>query len=393
MEANQQSQSIAYSLDDGMTWTTYDEGNPVIHNPPAPYEKQYENFRDPFVFWHEPTEKWILVTALSEIHKLVLWTSDNLKDWKVMSEFGPFNGVGGVWECPNLFPLDLDNDKSQTKWVMIVGLNPGGPPGTVGSGTQYFIGSFDGTKFTPDDESVYAGNETSNWMDWGPDYYATASFNGLPSNDHTVIGWMNNWQYGTKIPAYPWHGAMAAPRHLSLKTINQKPTLIQQPNEAWKSIQSQREHSSTWKTFNQGAKDLGSVGKLLNIALEFSASSASEFGIIVQATSDWKQQTKIGYNFKEKKIFLDRTKSGDVSFDETFASVYHAPLIPNADGTVRLRILVDWSSIEVFGGEGEATLTAQIFPSHDATFARLFSHSGDTKNVQLGVRKVSSTWN
>ncbi|KAJ5754521.1 Extracellular exo-inulinase inuE [Penicillium manginii] len=392
VKANQQSQSIAYSIDDGMTWTTYDEANPVIQNPPTPYQNQYENFRDPFIFWHEQTNKWILVTALSEIHKLVLWTSDNLKDWKVLSEFGPFNGVGGVWECPNLFPFDLDNDESKTKWVMIVGLNPGGPPGTVGSGTQYFIGSFDGTKFTPDDESVYPGNKTSNWMDWGPDYYATTSFNGLPSTDHTVIGWMNNWQYGTKIPAYPWHGAMTAPRHLSLKTINEKPTLIQQPNEAWKSIESQGKHSSTWKTFNQGSKDLGPVGKTLDVELEFSASDASKFGIIVQATSDWKEQTAIGYDFKGKQIFVDRTKSGDVSFDETFASVYHAPLIPNSDGTVRLRILVDWSSIEVFGGDGEATLTAQIFPSKNATFAQLFSDGGDTRNVQLGVRRVSSTW-
>jgi sucrose-6-phosphate hydrolase SacC (GH32 family) len=203
---------------------------------------------------------------------------------------------------------------------------------------------------------------------------------------------MNNWQYGTKIPAYPWHGAMTAPRHLSLKTINEKPTLIQQPNEAWKSIESQGKHSSTWKTFNQGSKDLGPVGKTLDVELEFSASDASKFGIIVQATSDWKEQTAIGYDFKGKQIFVDRTKSGDVSFDETFASVYHAPLIPNSDGTVRLRILVDWSSIEVFGGDGEATLTAQIFPSKNATFAQLFSDGGDTRNVQLGVRRVSSTW-
>lgn len=375
-----------------MTWTPYDAANPVIHNPPAPHQDQYENFRDPFVFWHEETQKWILVTALSEIHKLVLWSSENLKDWEVISEFGPFNAVGGVWECPNLFPLSLDGDESNTKWVMLVGLNPGGPPGTVGSGTQYFVGSFDGTTFTPDDETVYEGNKTSNWMDWGPDYYASASFNGLPDKDRTVIGWMSNWQYAANIPAKPWHGAMAVPRHLSLKTINGKPALIQQPKEDLTMIESQENHFTKWKSFDEGDKVLGSVGKTLDVKLEFSTSEAKEFGIIVQATSDWKQQTKIGYNFETQQIFLDRTQSGDISFDKTFASVYHAPLSPNSDGIVQLRILVDWSSVEVFGGEGESTLTAQIFPSRNATFAQLFSNGGATDNVQLGIRKIASTW-
>ncbi|KAJ5240932.1 Extracellular exo-inulinase inuE [Penicillium citrinum] len=393
VKEEQQSQSIAYSLDDGMTWTTYDAGNPVIHNPPAPFENQYKNFRDPFVFWHDQSRKWVLVTALAEIHKLVLWTSDNLKDWKAESEFGPFNAVGGVWECPNLFPLPVDDDQSKMKWIMVVGLNPGGPPGTVGSGTQFFIGSFNGTTFVPDDDSVYPGNQTSNWMDWGPDYYAAASYNGLNDADRTVIGWMNNWQYATAIPAAPWHGAMAAPRHLSLKTINHKTTLIQQVHKNLRVIESNGSITSSWKTFAEGKKDLGSVGKTLDIELEFSSSDANEFGIVLQATSDWKQKTRIGYNFVSKEIFVDRTESGDITFDKTFASVYHAPLTPNSHGIVRLRILVDWSSVEVFGGEGEATLTAQIFPSRNATFAQLFSNGGSTKNVELGIHKVSSIWN
>ncbi|KAE8422565.1 Extracellular exo-inulinase inuE [Aspergillus pseudocaelatus] len=392
VKANQQSQSIAYSIDDGMTWTTYDAGNPVLQHPPTPYQEQWENFRDPFVFWHEQTHKWIMVTTVAELHKLVLWTSDNLKDWKVASEFGPFNAVGGVWECPNLFPLALDNDASNIKWVLVLGLNPGGPPGTVGSGTQYFIGDFDGTTFVADNESVYPGNKTANWLDWGPDYYAAATYNGLSDTNRTVMAWMSNWQYNAKIPAYPWHGGMATPRHMSLKTIDQKPTLIQQPYKNLESIESHT-RNSVWKSFAEGKKDLGSVGKTLDIDLEFSPYDAAEFGIIVQATSDWKQQTRIGYNVTSQQIFVDRTKSGDVSFDETFARVYHAPLVPSSEGIVNLRILVDWSSVEVFGGEGESTLTAQIFPSRNATFAQLFSHGGQTGNVKIGIRKVSSTWN
>jgi Beta-fructosidases (levanase/invertase) len=135
----QQSQSIAYSLDEGETWTTYDAENPVIHNPPSPYGAEFQNFRDPFVSWHADTQKWVAVTVLSSLHKVAIWTSDNLKEWTLASEFGPYNGVGGVWECPNLFQLPIKGDPSIKKWVLVLGLNPGGPPGTVGSGTQYFM--------------------------------------------------------------------------------------------------------------------------------------------------------------------------------------------------------------------------------------------------------------
>lgn len=383
---------MAYSLDDGLTWQTYDSENPVIHYPPTPYEDQYQNFRDPFVFWHEQTNKWILVTALSELHKLIIWTSENLKEWSVTSEFGPFNAVGGVWECPNLFQLPLDSDETNTKWVMVVGINPGGPPETVGSGTQYFIGAFNGTTFVPNIDSVYPGNGTANWMDWGPDFYAAASYNGLSVS----IGWMNNWQYGGNIPTYPWRSAMATPRHLLLRTIGGKVTLVQKPRESLKAIESQKQYSRSWKSVAEGMKDLGSRGKTLDIELSFSdrqkASGVAEFGIVVQATSDMKQQTRVGYDFETRKVFLDRTRSGDVSFDETFASVYHVPLAPSANGVVNLRILVDWSSVEVFGGQGESTLTAQIFPSENATYAKLFSTGGSTENVRLGISELSSAW-
>lgn len=383
-------------MDDGTTWHTYDSENPVIHYPPTPYQDQYQNFRDPFVFWHDQTHKWVLVTAVSELHKLVIWTSDNLKEWSVVSEFGPFNAVGGVWECPNLFPLPLDGNGVNTKWVMVVGVNPGGPPETVGSGTQIFVGDFNGTTFVPDASSVYPGNENANWMDWGPDFYAANSYNGRPDTDHVSIGWMNNWQYGENIPTYPWRSAMATPRRLSLRTIDRKVTLVQQPRIDWKSLATHKKHSQSWKSVAEGMKDLGSRGKTLEINLSFDDrqqdSETSEFGIILQATSDMQQQTRVGYDFRTRKVFLDRRKSGDVSFDKTFASVYHAPLVPNADGVVFLKVLVDWSSVEVFGGDGESTLTAQIFPSENATYARLFSMGGSTENVKLDVSDLSSIW-
>ncbi|KAJ5574128.1 Extracellular exo-inulinase inuE [Penicillium hispanicum] len=397
IRTDQQSQSIAYSLDQGMTWTTLDAENPIILNPPAPYQDQYQNFRDPFVFWHEPTRKWVLVTSLAEIHKLVIWTSDNLRDWSVVSEFGPVNAVGGVWECPNLFALPVDGDATRSKWVMVVGLNPGGPPGTVGSGTQYFIGDFNGTAFVPDPTSIYSANTTDKWLDWGPDYYAAAGYNGLPEDAHVQLGWMNNWQYGQKIPTDPWRSAMATPRHLSLKTIDQQITLLQQPQENWKSIRKGKRESYSWPSFEQGTKDLGSQGKTLDLDLTFAArdassSATSEFGIIVQSTADGSQQTRVGYDFAKRQVFVDRRQSGQDAFDTTFANEYRANMTAGLDGTLHLRILVDWSSVEVFGGEGETTLTAQIFPSEDATYARLYSTGGNTADVTLEIQQLGSIW-
>lgn len=381
-----------------MTWTPYDSVNPVIHYPPSPYHSQYKNFRDPFVFWHDQTQRWILVTTLAELHKLVIWTSDNLKDWTVLSEFGPHNGVGGVWECPNLFPLPVDGDEDMTKWVMVVGLNPGGPPGTVGSGTQYFIGNFNGTAFIPDADTIYPGNKTANWMDWGPDFYAAAAYNGLTKEDHVQLAWMNNWQYGEHIPTHPWRSAMAIPRHLSLKDIDSKMTLVQQPHVNWKSIKGKHAYTRFWKTVDEGIKDLGPLGKTLAIDMTFSSpkdacSQTSQFGIIVQATEDLSQHTRVGYDFQSQQVFLDRTHSGIVSFDKTFPTVYNTTLAPCANGEVRLRLLVDWSSVEVFGGEGEKTVTAQIFPNEEATHAELFSTGGSTGNVKVDIWDVSSIWN
>lgn len=377
-----------------MTWTTYDAANPVIYNPHAPYQDQYDNFRDPFVFWHEQSSKWIVVTTLAALHKLVIYTSDDLKNWTMASEFGPYNAQGGVWECPGLFELPLDGGKS-TKWVITNGLNPGGPPGTVGSGTQYFVGEFDGTRFTPDADTVYPGNSTANWMDWGPDFYAAAGYNGLPIDGHVHLGWMNNWQYGQNIPTYPWRSAMSIPRHLTLETIDAKAALVQQPQEAWSSIESNHPaYSHTYNTVPEGSTTVGTTSEMMRVDLSFSAlSSASEFAIALRSSADSTEQTLVGYDFVNKQIFIDRTKSGDVSFDKTFASVYRGPLTPDTAGKVNLSIFVDRASVEVFGGQGETTLTAQIFPSSDATYARLVSNGGVTNRVNLEIHNVASTWN
>ncbi|KAL4913722.1 glycosyl hydrolase [Aspergillus aurantiobrunneus] len=397
VRAKQQSQSIAYSVDQGETWTMYDEANPVILEPPAQYKDQYKEFRDPNVFWHEPTGKWVLTLALADLHKLLIYTSDNLKDWSFASEFGPYNAVGGVWECPSFFPLPVDGDGSNVKWVAIIGLNPGGPPGTVGSGNQYILGQFNGTTFIPDSDSIRSGGR-ANWMDYGPDFYAALVYNGLPQYQRTVIAWMSNWQYAEKAPTSIWRNAMTIPRRLGLKTVNDNVTLVQEPEEDWEAITG-KAHPSQFPSLSEGTENLGSLGKALEINLTFSdrdtqssSSSPSEFGISLHATQNFTQQTRIGYDFATKQVFVDRRASENSSFDETFASIYHAPLSPLDDGTVALRIFVDWSSVEVFGGQGETTVTAQVFPGEDATYARLFSTGGSVGDVSLSVKEVESVW-
>lgn len=381
VEADQQAQSIAYSLDEGMTWTTYDAGNPVILDPPAEYADQVLEFRDPGVFWHDASSKWIALVSLAKLHKILIYTSTDLKEWDQVSEFGPENAIGGVWECPSLFPLPLDGD-GDTKWVAQIGLNPGGPPGTPGSGNQYIVGQFDGKSFTPDPESV----EQTNWVDWGPDFYAALPFSGLPETNRVHIAWMSNWKYAGVIPTDPWRSASSIPRKLSLNTINGIATLVQEPI-----LEEQEGEDQSWDIVPAGTTKLDFTGKALDITLTFSQSESTEFGIIVRATSDLREQTRIGYDFITEQLFVDRTKSGEVGFDESFAAVYHAPLVSD-DGNVKMRVLVDWSSVEVFGGVGDVVLTAQIFPSDDAVDAYLFSTDGDTRNVELNVREVQSVW-
>ncbi|THV98498.1 concanavalin A-like lectin/glucanase [Aureobasidium pullulans] len=552
---NQQSQSIAYSLDEGMTWTTYDAVNPVILEPPAAYADQFIDFRDPFVFRHEETKKWVVILSLAQLQKLLIYTSPNLKDWTLASEFGPVNAAGGLWECPSLFPLPLDGKSSNTKWITQIGLNPGGPPGVVGSGTQYVVGSFDGKNFTADADSVYLppaapsgsiifadfegtsfadlgwtatgdlvgagpsagtvngqqdvtgyvgsslvntflsgdatvgtltsksftiskryinfligggnalgqeginlviGNETvlqatgtngekliwqgwdvsaykgqnavleivdlltggwghinvdqisfsdtlatpqkANWMDYGPDFYAAVPWNGLPTNERTNVGWMNNWQYAQVIPTEPWRSAMSVPRGVSLQTVNGKAQIVQTAKEKWSSFESRGDsYSKKWSSVPEGTQKLKLDGKTLDIVLTFddrsaAAGKASRFGIILRASKDLSQQTRIGYDFTIKQLFVDRTKSGNSSFDATFASVYYAPLQATRGGKITMRILLDWSSVEVFGGVGETTLTAQIFPADSETDVLLFSEGGKTKDVSVTAKGVGSAW-
>ncbi len=191
-----QSQHLAYSLDEGETWKQF-EGNPVL-------DIGLSDFRDPKVFRYE--NRWIMAVALPKQSKIAFFSSEDLKNWDHLSEFGPA-GAHGLWECPDLFFLD-------GSWVLLVSLNPGGIAG--GSGTQYFVGDFDGTSFRPHHENTL-------WLDHGPDNYAAVTFNEL--EERVAIGWMSNWDYAHDLAAKPWRGSMTIPRKLSLSNglLHSKP--------------------------------------------------------------------------------------------------------------------------------------------------------------------------
>lgn len=316
------------------------------------------------------------------MHKVLIYSSDNLKEWELVSEFGPENAVGGVWECPSLFPLRVDRCGDEEKWVAQIGLNPGGPPGTPGSGTQYFVGDFNGTHFIPDPKSI----QQTNWLDWGPDFYAGLTFSGLPQQQRVDIAWMSNWKYGAAIPTDPWRSAMTIPRKLALKTVNNAVSLVQSPV-----LETGEGITQIWDSVPAGTTKVNLTGKTLDTTLRFTESDSTQFGIILRATADLSEQTSVGYDFTTSQLFVNRTHSGVIDFDDSFSEVYYAPLL-SKNGTVSFRVLTDWSSVEVFGSQGEVSITAQIFPGIDADEVHLFSLDGVTKSVELEAHEVESVW-
>ncbi|KAK9233761.1 glycosyl hydrolase [Lipomyces kononenkoae] len=560
----QQAQSIAFSHDNGLTWTKY-EGNPVIPSPPVEYADQYNQFRDPFVFWHTPSSRWILVASLAIKQILLIYSSDNLKNWTMESQFGPCNARFGEWECPSLFPLYVDDDTAAEKWVMLLGINPGGV--IVGSGTQSFIGSFDGKTFVADqsdtydptkvpfgstvfqdfestsstyedlgwtatgdfsgtgprkastvnagsakgylgngvltthidghsgtgtiaspkftisanyinflvaggyypynpdtagtpednqvsinlvidgkvmhsqtgtnadnlvwrswnvapwigqdahlividvnagpfaylyiDEIVFSNSpkDEANWNDFGPDYYAAATYNGLPTSERVAIGWMNNWAYANKIPTSTWRSAMSIPRKLSLKTINNKVRIVQQPVLSVSKLYSSTLYTHEFLVFKNGDIKVdvpGPYNARMKLALEFTRGTGTKFGVILCSDTTNTHGTVIGYDFLRQNVFVNRLKSGNISFVDSepnpFPGCFVAPMPTQRTDVIRLSIFLDWSSVEVFAGHGEIAITSQIFPLNDSAEVKLFSEDGSTKSVSMSITGIDSAW-
>jgi sucrose-6-phosphate hydrolase SacC (GH32 family) len=713
---NTQAQSIAYSLDRGRTWTQY-AGNPVIPTPPAPFENEGQNFRDPKVFWYAPEQKWVMIAVASEQHKALLFSSKNLRDWTYMSAFGPANAVGGAWECPDLFELPVDGDATQHKWVMNININPGSVNG--GSGAHYFVGKFDGTQFVADANSVIAktapagtvyqdfeaasfdatgwtstgdfvgqapvvpshgvadnqgnqlldtyrlgkddgavgtltspsftvsskyinlmvgggrhprlvdagdgtvpagtllfpgagfegpanatyadlgwtptgdlvgqkvatgsiadqqaalgklgsgllntcfgacdapkgsltsptftiskayinfliggGNhpygsdnptavvlkvngkvvrsatgadselnwtnwdvrefagqqaqiviiddndggwghilvddfeasdqpakpvtnettvnllvngqvvksetgansetmdwrswnvdayqgktaqiqvvdkntggwghilvdqivfsatakEAANWLDYGSDFYAAVTWNGIPDGKRIGLGWMSNWNYAGNTPTTPWRSAQTFAREFTLRTIGGQARLVQQPVDNFSQLRNNVLYSAKDQSVAAGVQALNiatTPGQALDILAQFQPGGATGFGLKVRTGGNG-EETVIGYDAVAGEVYIDRSKSGDASFNTGFATRHTAPL-PLRTGMVDLRIVVDTSSVTVFAGN-EVVLTDQIFPQPSSNGVALFAVGGVAALKDLKIWSLKSIW-
>ncbi|HEU5429794.1 MAG TPA: GH32 C-terminal domain-containing protein [Actinocrinis sp.] len=694
-----QRQALAYSLDGGTTWTKY-SGNPVL-------DLGSQNFRDPKVFWNAPGNEWLMVVARSDLHEVYFYSSTDLKQWTYLSEFGPAGATGGVWECPDLYPLPVDGNARDVKWVLVVNINPGSYAG--GSGAQYFVGTFNGTTFTSDDPAGYtppsgnvfadfegsgygdgwtttgaafgngpaqgtlAGQQTvtgylghglvnsfingdsttgtltspsftvsqpyinflvgggdhayvpggvpygtappgpvfddfssgwgsgwsatgdfanagptaeslpgqidpraldtcvvscdpaegtitspaftvnsnyidfliaggdhpmdqpnptainllinggvvatatgknsgemdwtswnvaqykgqqatiqvvdqnngstgwghlmvdhivfssaaaapynpqtgvnllvdgkvvdsatgqnaealdwtswnvssligktaqlqivddnvggwghvnadqitfadtpalssiqrAHWIDYGEDFYATASYNDAPGGKRIEIAWMNNWDYGGNIPTSPWRSADTFPRELSLRTIDGAVRLVQQPVNQLKTLRQPDAYNAAALSVTNGTQPLGASGQALEINADLNAGNAARFGLDVRVGSG--QYTQIGYDVATQRLYIDRSHSGNTGFDPTFYGVQSAPL-PLDCADLKLHVLVDASSVEVFADQGEVVLTDQIFPDSSAIGVDAFAADGSATVRHLTAWRLSSIW-
>ena len=376
-ENPKQDQRIAYSTDNGRSWTKY-EGNPVI-------DEEMENFRDPKVIWHEETEKWIMVVALPTQYKVRFYSSDNLIDWEMESEFGPAGGTGGIWECPDLFKLPVDGSNGVSRWVLQVDMNPGAVAG--GSGGQYFVGDFDGSEFT---ESQETKGET-HWVDYGKDFYAVQSYSNTPDGRRIWLAWMNNWNYAGDIPTSPWRGAMTIPRKVGLVASDEGPRLTQSPVEELEGIATGTQQFEQMVLSDEVYTNEKLEGTTYKIEAEVNVDDAQQFGFNLRKGAE--EQTVVGYDAQKEELYVDRRNSGDVSFHEDFAAdVQTAPLTIEG-GTITLEIVVDRSSVEVFANDGVRSITNRIFPSESSTGIELFSEGGAVTITKLTMTPLGSVWN
>ena len=317
-----QTQSMAYSLDGGQTFTKY-AGNPVIVS-------DVPDFRDPHIFWNEEAGFWNMVLASGQ--EMSIYSSKDLKQWKHESNFGlTYGNHSGVWECPDLMKLPVDGTGEQ-KWMLICNINPGGPFG--GSATQYFIGQFDGHQFVCEDQP-----EETKWMDYGKDHYATVTFDNAPDGRRVAIAWMSNWQYANQVPTMQFRSTNSILRDLSL---------YQYEGETYCAVRPAKEMDAARGKKIARPTDRCEIVVTLKGDARITLSNGS------------KERVVLDYDADMASLDLDRRHSGQSSFSDAFPTVVTAPV----HGTLRtLRIFIDKSSIEVFDADGRLSMTNLVFPS------------------------------
>lgn len=377
-----QVQNLAYSNDDGRTWTKYAE-NPVLDIDNA-------DFRDPKVFWHASTNRWVMVVSLAREKVLVFYASDDLKRWTELSRFGPAGATEkSNWECPDLFELPVEGDAEQKLWVLEVDMGSGSIAG--GSGGEYFVGHFDGTAFTP--------LQDAQWVDFGRDFYAPVSWSDIPKSDgrRIWIGWFNNWET-CLVPTSPWRSCMSVPRTLTLRKVpdtdgrRERYVMVQRPVKEFDQLRGPRQtldaKSASWPpvavTLPGALPDMSFVLETtLNIG------TARSCGLRIRTGDD--EFTEVGYDREPGVVYVDRRKSGNVDFHKAFAGRHEAPT-RLMDGQVTLEIIVDRSSIEVFIQDGEAVISDRIFPSSQKPVIEVFAGDPSARLTDMTLHSLRSIW-
>ncbi|MFY0688428.1 MAG: glycoside hydrolase family 32 protein [Cyclobacteriaceae bacterium] len=370
-----ESQGLAYSIDKGRTWTKY-EGNPVLLDPTQ------RDFRDPKVIWHSESHSWIMTLAVKD--HVAFYYSKDLKTWDFLSEFGQeIEFDGGVWECPDLFPLQVEKTGEQ-KWVLLVSFNS--IPGK-GSGTLYFVGDFDGTNFKLDNDK-----QRVFWLDHGRDNYAGVTFSDIHPNDgrRILMGWMSNWEYAQQVPTHPWRSAMTLPRELSLYRHKLGYMIKSYPVAETQMLR--RRATEINRTLINVETDWSEYLRAKHLLLDLELIITK----VVQS-NDWSlelsneagERFEFGYDSGGDQYFVDRSESTDSSFSEHFASYETAErlmILPSQ----QVKIILDNNALEFYGDMGQVVFTEQFYPKEK--YSQLKFKAPEEVLVEGVIYRLSSVW-
>lgn len=373
-----QMQSLASSTDDGLTFNIYP------YNPVLTLESEA---RDPKVFWNDSTKEWNMILAHALDHEMLIFTSPDMKSWILQSSFGKGLGAqGGVWECPDLFELPVAGT-DEKKWVLLCNINPDGPFG--GSGTQYFVGDFDGKTFKADTDA--AGNVSTKWLDYGKDHYATVTWSDAPDGRRVALGWMSNWQYAADVPTMQFRSANTLPREMGLfRAPDGEVYASSAPSPELEALRGKLAAKVKKTTVGRKARSFAlpsENGGICEILMDIEASKAKTVNIVFSNSQG--EKVVMQYDPAAATLSFDRTQSGITDFSEGFPAVTVTPT-HEASGRIALRIFVDRSSMEVFGNDGEFVMTNLVFPRTPYTALSVSAEGGNAKVENLRIYSLKS---
>ncbi|MFA6245386.1 MAG: glycoside hydrolase family 32 protein [Mucilaginibacter sp.] len=363
-EKFQETQALAYSTDKGRSWRKY-AANPIIKNPGLP------DFRDPKVMWDETSKHWLMALAAGQVIKF--YSSSDCLNWTFMSEFGTGKGNhAGPWECPDFFPIKVKGT-NETKWVLLVSVvNLSNGADRLATATQYFIGDFDGEKFSSNQKDTL-------WVDHGKDCYAGNTFNNEPGGRRIFIAWMQSHQYAGQVQnsiTKTWSGAATFPRELHVVKNDNRYYLESEPIKELSDLLEKKVKVEREKIDSN--LDLSKYMKFEKLAFEVNLDFSTnhlpgKYGIRLK--NDLNENITIYYDRKLGEIFVDRTNATGIKFNERYASLQQAPY-KNIGKTMSWRLLIDIASLEFFTNDGKIVFTDTFYPTKPFDKMEVFSEEG-----------------